>query len=281
MEATSEWHFFPGLSRRSLKLSQFGLPGLWALITSCSDLGLGWGLRKSCNSLWELFNAMSHSFCRRQIWVDSWLLVVGSQTTSLTPGPSFAHNLGYKCPNGSCEAILDIYTSRPFQWYKKHPNASCFDPCNRALSFWESQRSSSSHTFGSVSFILTLNPKWGCDTWSSQDLIKWLHIYRLLLSDFKHLILFLFEFQQGFIRLKHWKHINFFLEEINYSELQVIIYECCKVEKSTQRFCFHGATNVKMYELKCSFGSRIIALKKWNFVLFANNTSFTKSEVVE
>jgi hypothetical protein len=41
--------------------------------------------------------------------------VVGSQTASLTPNPSFAHNLGCKCPNGSCEAILDIYTSRPFQ----------------------------------------------------------------------------------------------------------------------------------------------------------------------
>jgi hypothetical protein len=46
----------------------------------------------------------------------------------LTPGPSFAHNLGCRCPNGSCEAILDIYTSRPFHWYKEHPNARCFDP---------------------------------------------------------------------------------------------------------------------------------------------------------
>jgi hypothetical protein len=115
------------------KLSRFGLPGLWASITSCSDLGLGWGLKQSCSSLWELSNAMSHSFCRRRGWVDSWLLVVGSQTASLTPGPSFAHILSCKCPNDSCEAILDTYTSRPFQWYKEHPNASCFDPWNRAL----------------------------------------------------------------------------------------------------------------------------------------------------
>jgi hypothetical protein len=35
-------------------------------------------------------------------------LVVGSQTASLTPGPSFAHNLGCRCPNYQCEAIFDI-----------------------------------------------------------------------------------------------------------------------------------------------------------------------------
>jgi len=58
----------------------------------------------------------------------------------LTPGPSFDHNLCYKCPNGSCKAILDIYTSRPFQRYKERFNARCFDPCNCTLSFWESQR---------------------------------------------------------------------------------------------------------------------------------------------
>jgi hypothetical protein len=47
--------------------------------------------------------------------VDSRLFVVGSQTASLTSGPSFAHNLGYICPNDQCEAIFDIYASRPFQ----------------------------------------------------------------------------------------------------------------------------------------------------------------------
>jgi hypothetical protein len=71
--------------------------------------------------------------------------MVGSQIASLTLGPSFDYNLCYKCLNGSCEAILDIYTSRPFQRYRKHFNARCFDPCNQALSFWESRRTSSSH----------------------------------------------------------------------------------------------------------------------------------------
>ncbi len=110
------------------KLSQFGLPGLWAFITSPPELGSGWGFNQSCSSRRELSNALSHSCCSHREEVYSRLLVVGSQTASLTPGPSFAHNLGYKCLNGSCEAILDIYTSRPFQWHKEHFNARRFGP---------------------------------------------------------------------------------------------------------------------------------------------------------
>jgi hypothetical protein len=97
------------------KLSRFGLPGLWAFITSRPELVLGRALNKTCSSRRELSNAVSHSCCRRREKVDSRLLVVGSQTASLTPGPSFAHNLGCRCPNGQCEVSLDIYTSRPFQ----------------------------------------------------------------------------------------------------------------------------------------------------------------------
>jgi hypothetical protein len=64
---------------------------------------------------------------------------------SLTPGPSFDHNLCCICPNDSCEAIFDIYTSRPFQQYKENLKARFFDPCNRALKFRESRRTPSSH----------------------------------------------------------------------------------------------------------------------------------------
>jgi hypothetical protein len=88
---------------------------------------------------------VSHSTCTHQGQVDSRLLVVRSQTASLTLSPSFNHNLCYKCSNGSCKAISDIYTSRPFQWYKEHINARCFDPCNRVLNFQESQRTPKSH----------------------------------------------------------------------------------------------------------------------------------------
>jgi hypothetical protein len=64
---------------------------------------------------------------------------------SLTPGPSFAHNLGCRCANQECEGILDIYTSRPFQWYKEHVKARCFGLPNRLLSFRESRRTPNSH----------------------------------------------------------------------------------------------------------------------------------------
>jgi hypothetical protein len=112
------------------KLSRFRLPGLWTTITSRPDLRLGRGLNQTCSPPWELFDAMLHFTCRRRIRVDSRLLMVRSQ-----PDLSFAHNLGCICSNGSCEAILDIYTSRPFQRYKEHLNMRCFDPCNRLLHF--------------------------------------------------------------------------------------------------------------------------------------------------
>ncbi len=127
------------------KLSQFGLMGLWAFITSCSDLQLGWGLKKTCSSPWELSNGVLHSTCTHQGQVDSRLLVVESQIANLTPDPSFDHNLCCRCPKASCKAILDIYTSRPFQQYKEHPKARCFDPCNWVLSFWESRRTLKFH----------------------------------------------------------------------------------------------------------------------------------------
>ncbi len=88
---------------------------------------------------------MLHSTYTHQDPVDSRLLVVGSQTASLILGPSFDHNLCCRYLNGSYEAILDIYTSRPFQRYKELFNARCFDPRNQALRFWETQRTPSSH----------------------------------------------------------------------------------------------------------------------------------------
>jgi hypothetical protein len=123
----------------------FGLSGLWELITPSSDLRLGWGLKQTCSSPQELSNNVLHSICAHRGQVDSWFLVVGSQTASLTSGPSFDHKLCCRCLNGSCKAIFDIYTSRPFQQYKEHIKARFFDPCNWALKFWESRRTPSSH----------------------------------------------------------------------------------------------------------------------------------------
>jgi len=127
------------------KLSRVRVPRLWTAISPRLELGLGRGLNQSCSSRRELSNAMSHSLRRRREEVDSRLLVVWSQIGSLTPSSSFAHNLGWRCPNGQCEAILDIYASRDFHWYKERTKARRFDPSNHLLNFWESQRTPFSH----------------------------------------------------------------------------------------------------------------------------------------
>ncbi len=127
------------------KLSQVRVPGLWTFINPRPKLESGRGLNQSCSSRQELSNSVLHSLRQRREEVDSQLLVVGSQTGNLTPGLSFAHNLGWRCPNGPCESILGIYTLRPFHWYKERTNARRFDPSNRLLSFWESQRIPFSH----------------------------------------------------------------------------------------------------------------------------------------
>jgi hypothetical protein len=101
--------FFPGTPKvESRNCPSFGLPRLWDIIASRLDLRSGRGLNQTCNPLQELSNTMSHSFIARWEQVDSRLLVVGSQIANLTPGVSFAHNLGCRCPNDQCEAISDI-----------------------------------------------------------------------------------------------------------------------------------------------------------------------------
>jgi len=94
------------------------LPGLWNLITLRANLSSKCGLKQSCSSRRELSNNMSHVVCSQVFWVDSRLLVVGSQNWqspgSSTPDPSFGHNLCFRCPNEQCEPILDIYASRAF-----------------------------------------------------------------------------------------------------------------------------------------------------------------------
>ncbi len=92
-----------------------GVPRLWTTTAPRPELGSRRVLNQSYSSCRKLFNAVSHSSRRHQEEVDSQLLVVGSQIANLTPGPSFAHNLGCRCPNGQCKAIFDIYVSRPFQ----------------------------------------------------------------------------------------------------------------------------------------------------------------------
>jgi len=51
---------------------------------------------------------MWHTTYKQGNWGDFLFLMVGSQIANLTLGPSFGHNLFLKCPNGSCEPILNI-----------------------------------------------------------------------------------------------------------------------------------------------------------------------------
>jgi hypothetical protein len=151
---------FPGTpklkSRNCPEIVPVGVPGLWALITPNCEVWSRRGLNQSCSPRRDLSNDVSHSQFRDREEVDSRLLVVGSQTASLTPGPSFAHDLGERCPNGRCEAIFDIYASRPFQWHQEHPNARCFGPCCWALNIWESRRTPTPHFFQVLGFTPTL-----------------------------------------------------------------------------------------------------------------------------
>jgi len=99
---------------------------------------LRWSLKQSCSFCWKLSNGIWHATYTQGNQGDSWLLVVKSQIDNLTLGLSFGHNLCFKCPNGSCEPILDIYIPRDFQWYKEIFHPMGFDPCNRSLKIQKS-----------------------------------------------------------------------------------------------------------------------------------------------
>jgi hypothetical protein len=116
------------------KSRQLGLPQLWSPITLRADLGLRCSLKQSCSSCRELSNGMFHVVCKQVNRVDSWLFQIGN----LSPGPSFGHNLCFKCPNEQCEPILDIYIPRAFQWCKERHNSLSFDSWNHSLKFQKS-----------------------------------------------------------------------------------------------------------------------------------------------
>jgi len=117
------------------QLFQLGGP-----ITLRADLQLKWGLKKIYSPHQYVSKNMSHHTCTQGNQGDSWLLVVGSRIVNLTLSPSFGHNLCFKCPNGSCKLILNIYVPRAFQWYNEFLNPISFDPCNCFLKIWKSTR---------------------------------------------------------------------------------------------------------------------------------------------
>jgi hypothetical protein len=122
----------PGLeSRNCPETVPGGVSGLWELITPDCEVWSRRGLNQTFSPRRDLSNDVSHFQFGGREEVDSRLLVVG---------PSFAHNLGYRCSNDQCESIFYIYASRPFQWHQEHLNERCFGPCCRALNLRESRR---------------------------------------------------------------------------------------------------------------------------------------------
>jgi hypothetical protein len=171
---TSKWHFVPGLPSGSLEIPIIRTPTTLGPITLRANLRLGWGLKKNCSPYWKIFNGMSHTTFTGGNRGNFQLLVVGSQIVNLTPGPSFGHNLCFRCSNGSCKLNLDIYVPRIFQWYKKCLNPLSFDPYTRFLkireSIWDSNSQDES-SLGSVrvhSLTLFCIPgSMRCDSWAS------------------------------------------------------------------------------------------------------------------
>ncbi len=126
---------------------------LWGPITFSVDLRLRWILKQSCSPRQELSNDMLHATWTQGSRVDSRLLVVASQTANLTPGLSFGHNLCFRCSNGSCESILDIYVWITFQWYKEVLKPLSFGLWNRALKIRESTRTPNSQSGSSLESV--------------------------------------------------------------------------------------------------------------------------------
>jgi hypothetical protein len=152
---------FPGTpkleSRNCPETVPVGVPGLWELITPDHRVGLRRGLNQSCSPRWDLSNDMLHSQIECREGVDSRLLVVGSQTASLTPGPSFALELQMsKWPMRGHFRYLRFKT---FPMTQERFNANSSGPCCRTLNIRESRRTPSPQLWHPHTW-----PKWGCDS---------------------------------------------------------------------------------------------------------------------
>ncbi len=140
MRPTSKWLFVLGLPK--------GNPETAWVRTFVTLRGYNFVLRpligmkskQSCSYCQKLSNGVSHATCMHRFRSILDFLFSRVKLSILTPDLFFCHNLCCRCPNGSCEPILDIYTSITLRCYKKLFNAKCFDLCNRSLKVRESTR---------------------------------------------------------------------------------------------------------------------------------------------
>jgi hypothetical protein len=156
-KANTQLSFCPKIPKLGVpKFPKLGLSWFWRPIILCENLQLRWGLKQHCSPCQEISNNMWHATYTKGNQGDSSLLVIESQIGKLILGPSFGHNLCFKCSNGSCEPILDIQVLIDFQWYKVLFTPMSFDPCNRPLKIWKSIRTPTSKVwahFGRCGFI--------------------------------------------------------------------------------------------------------------------------------
>ncbi len=100
-----------GLPKWSPEIVPPRLLELWTAITPDCRIGSRRGLNQSCSPRRDLSNAMSHFRIGHREEVDS---------------PSFAHNLGSRCPNCQCEGIFDIYVFKTFPMTPRTPQCEVF-----------------------------------------------------------------------------------------------------------------------------------------------------------
>jgi hypothetical protein len=98
------------------KFQQLGLPWLWRPITLHANLQLRWSLKQSCNPCWGLSNGMLHATCTWGNQGDPRLLVVGSQIANVIFGPSFGHNLSFKCFSSTFQELSDDIRNSLIHW---------------------------------------------------------------------------------------------------------------------------------------------------------------------
>ncbi len=114
-KTTSKCLFVPGLPSGSPKFPTTRIPTTLEVDNfACRPL-IAMRSKAKLQSQSRAFNNMLHVAYTQRNWVYSRLLVIENQTTNLTRGLSLGHNLCFKCPNGRCEPILNIYVSINFQ----------------------------------------------------------------------------------------------------------------------------------------------------------------------
>jgi len=92
--------FVPGLPSGSPKIAKVGTPTTLRPHNFMCKHPIEMRSKQSYSPCQELSNGMLHATYTQGDWIDSQLLMVGSQTANLTFGLSFGHNLCFRCPNG-------------------------------------------------------------------------------------------------------------------------------------------------------------------------------------